>query len=76
MSHLHLDADGLARLLARAGVTKVEVDGGGVGVTAAGWEARVERLELEGTVTVGGVVLRVTGVEIGGEGVGVRFRVG
>ena len=75
MSHLQLDGDTLGRLLARAGVT-VSVDGRGVALGGAGWEAVVERLQVEATVRVGGIGLRVTGVEIGGEGVGVGFRVG
>ena len=76
MSHLQLDGDGLARLLARSGVTKVDVDGGGATIAAPGWDARVERLQVEGTVRVGGITLRVMGVEFGGDGVGVRFTVG
>ena len=49
MSHLQLDGDTLGRLLARAGVT-VSVDGRGVALGGAGWEAVVERLQVEATV--------------------------
>jgi len=76
MSHLNLDGDSLARLLARAGVDTAVVDSSGATVTAPGWEARVERVQVEATVRVGGLALRVTGVEFTDEGVGVRFTIG
>lgn len=75
MSHLQLDGDTLKRLLAQAGVTAVEVGSAGATLAAAGWEARVERLQVEGTVRVGALALRVSGVEFGGDGVEVRFSV-
>lgn len=75
MSHLQLDGETLARLLAQAGVSGVQVDGGGASLTASAWKARVERLDVEATVRVGGIALRVNGVQFGADGVGVRFSV-
>ena len=75
MSHLQLDGETLARLLAQAGVSGVQVDGGGAALTASGWQAHVEKLQLEATVRVAGIALRVTGVQFGADGVGVRFSV-
>jgi hypothetical protein len=74
MSQVQVDAETLGRLLGRVGAT-VAVGDGGATVTAPGWEARIERLDLGGVVRLGGIALRVGGVRLGADGVVVTFGV-
>jgi len=75
MSHLNLDGDSLARLLARAGVDTVAVGSSGATVTAPGWEAHIERIDLSGEVRLGALALRITGVALGAAGLSVKFSI-